>query len=368
MPFSDLSYLLETLKLDAAQLTLVDGNHLKSSYYPPFSPAGHVIVFDILPGEQAKKIEYLLSKIYPLDHFCFGFVPSDQPGSDWGQPSKIPIHAIGGINSKIDLYIPPALPDSSLESFQNLIAHLRSPQGCPWDREQTHQSLRPNLLEETYEVLNTLDEQDSADLMEELGDLLLQIVLHSQIANESGEFNLSQVIQGIYKKIMYRHPHVFKDEKIEDAKGVIRKWEELKSVERLENGRNKDQGILESIPRNMPALSLAQEYQKRAARVGFDWSEIQPVMDKVNEELIELNIASTQMRKEEELGDLLFAVVNLARWLNVDAESALRKMTSRFYSRFTFIEQQAGKMGKKLQNMTLKEMDSFWELAKEQGL
>lgn len=367
MPFTDLPQLITILKIKEASLTLVEADLLAGRFLPSFNPDENVIIFDILPGEQAGKIQNLLTKIYPGGHPCLLAQSVDSRRQRW-QNCSIILNDIGTVKSEFCLFIPPSLPDSSMESFQNLIAHLRSPQGCPWDREQTHLSLRPNLLEETYEVLKALDEKDDAGLMEELGDLLLQIVLHAQISSEMNEFSLSQVIQGIHRKIVHRHPHVFQDIKIKDARAVIHKWEELKSIERLENGKGEDHGILESVPRLMPALSLAQAYQQRAARVGFDWPEIKPVVDKVYEELAELEAAPTQARREEELGDLLFAVVNLVRWHEVDAESALRKMTNRFYDRFKFIEDQARQQGRKLQDMKLEEMDAIWEMAKKSGL
>jgi tetrapyrrole methylase family protein/MazG family protein len=367
MPFSDLPQILNKIELFETRLFLHEARSFSLLYYPSFSPEEHALIFDIQPGEQAWKIQSLLMKVYPTEHTCIVFQKTTPSEKDW-QQSSIPIKEIADIKLKSVLYIPPSLPDSSLESFQNLVAHLRSPGGCPWDREQTHQTLRSNLLEETYEVLKALDEKDNAGLMEELGDLLLQIVLHSQISNEEGDFILPQVIQSIHKKIVNRHPHVFKDTKIQDAKGVIRKWEELKSIERIENGKGEDQGILDSVPKMMPALSLAQEYQKRAARIGFDWPDIKPVVEKVYEELAEIEAAPTRSRKEEELGDLLFAVVNLVRWYDTDAESALRKMTTRFHDRFAFIEENARLKGKKLQEMKLEEMDVIWEMAKKKGL
>jgi tetrapyrrole methylase family protein / MazG family protein len=367
MPFSDLPQLINLLNIKEASLTLVEADMLAERFLPSFNPDENVIIFDILPGEQAGKIQHLLSSIHPKDHACLLVQAVDHQRQRW-QKSSVSLNDVGMIDSASCLFVPPSLPDSSLESFQNLIAHLRSPQGCPWDREQTHLSLRPNLLEETYEVIKALDEKDTAGLMEELGDLLLQIVLHSQISTEENEFTLSRVIQGIHRKIVHRHPHVFKDVKIKDSNAVIHKWEELKSIERLESGKGENHGILDSVPRMMPALALAQAYQQRASRVGFDWPEIQPVIDKVYEELTELETAPTRQRREEELGDLLFAVVNLVRWYEVDAESALRKMTTRFYKRFTFIEDQARKQGRKLQEMKLEEMDAIWELAKKNGL
>ena len=262
------------------------------------------------------------------------------------------------------LYFPPKPEHTSLIAFRELIAHLRAPEGCPWDREQTHQTLKSNLLEETYEVLDAIEGGVPADLQEELGDLLLQIVLHAQISSETDEFSLQDVIQGINEKITFRHPHVFKDLDVNGVDEVLHNWEILKSEERENNHKQKD-SILESIPRALPSLLLAQNYQSRAARVGFDWPEIDPVLDKVIEEVAELREAETKEQQEAELGDLLFALVNVSRWYGFNAEDALRKMTLRFYNRFHHIEQEAVRSGRKITDLSLEEMDRLWELAKQ---
>jgi tetrapyrrole methylase family protein/MazG family protein len=262
------------------------------------------------------------------------------------------------------IYFPPKPEHTSLIAFRELIAHLRAPEGCPWDREQTHQSLKSNLLEETYEVLDAIEGGDPSDLQEELGDLLLQIVLHAQISAEDNEFSLDDVIQGINEKITFRHPHVFKDLDVNGVDDVLHNWEILKSKERENNHKKKD-SILESIPRALPSLLLAQNYQSRAARVGFDWPDVEPVLDKVVEEVGELREAKSKEQQEAELGDLFFALVNVSRWYGFNAEDALRKMTMRFYRRFSRIEQEAVQTGRKITDLTLEEMDSFWELAKQ---
>lgn len=247
-----------------------------------------------------------------------------------------------------------------------MIAALRAPDGCPWDREQTHRTLRPNLLEETYEVLSALDANDAAGLSEELGDLLLQIVLHAQIASEAGEFDLAEVVRGIHAKIVRRHPHVFGDVKLRDAEGVLQNWERLKAAERQANDKL-EAGLLDSIALALPALVQAQTYQQRAGRVGFDWRDIQGVLDKVDEEMAEVRTAADEPARAAEIGDLLFSVVNLARWYHVDAESALREANARFRQRFGFIEEAARKDGRNLQDMTLEEMDAYWDSAKKSG-
>ena len=248
--------------------------------------------------------------------------------------------------------------------FVELIAHLRSPEGCPWDRKQTHLSLRTNLLEETYEVLDAIDGGDPDSLSEELGDLLLQIVLHAQLANEAGKFNVYDVIMGIHNKLVFRHPHVFSDWEVKDASTVIKNWEVLKSQEREQKGLRSRKSLLDSVPKQLPALSLAQKYQERAARVGFDWPDIAPVIEKIEEEIGELKEAPDAASRERELGDLLFAMVNLIRWYGLDAESVLRQMNQRFLNRFSFIEEKVALQGRRMTDLTLEEMDEIWEQAK----
>lgn len=365
MDVNEMGSLLQSLDLENIdQITLIKGLSLLGRYSLPFAPDQYVLITDICNQDIINKIEALM-KNYPKDHsYKIAHFKSE---SRW----LIIDEKYGGLSANLmggHLFIPPAQSDSSLESFKELISHLRSPEGCPWDREQTHQTLRSNLLEETYEVLSALDQDSSEDLKEELGDLLLQIVLHAQISEEDDDFNLNDVIAGIHNKLVLRHPHVFGNVIIDSAKGVIRNWEVLKSVEREESGKEEKQSIFASVPVGMPALSLAQEYQKRAARVGFDWPSIEPVLEKVHEELEEVRQAKTTTRIEDELGDLLFAVVNLVRWHEVDAESALRKMNRRFFKRFNFIEKKAKESGRNLPEMTLAEMDELWDQAKMMNL
>jgi tetrapyrrole methylase family protein/MazG family protein len=261
------------------------------------------------------------------------------------------------------MYLPPLAENASFEALQEIVAHLRAPDGCPWDREQNHQSLRPYLLEETYEVLEALDNNDSRALQEELGDLLLQVVLHAQIANEMGEFNMSDVLVGVHEKLIRRHPHVFAGWDVKDSKEVLRNWQHLKEIEKEEEGKS-GEGLLDGVAATLPALLQAEQYQKRVARVGFDWRDIQGVFDKVVEEIEELRSASNLAQREKEIGDLLFSVVNLARWLGVEAESALRTANARFRKRFSFIEAHARAQGRNLRDFSLDEMDALWNQAK----
>ena len=258
--------------------------------------------------------------------------------------------------------MPPLAAGTSLESLQEVIAHLRAPEGCPWDRKQTHASLRPHLLEESYEALTAMDSGDAPALREELGDLLLQIMLNAQIAAEAGDFTLNDVAHGIYEKLIRRHPHVFGELELEGVEGVLSNWERLKESERADKGASS--GLLDGVPADLPALSQAQEYQDRATRVGFDWPEIGGVLGKIAEEVREVETAPDALALEAELGDLLFSLVNLSRWKGVDAESALRAANRRFRHRFRFIEAAAQAQARRLSELSLEEMDALWNQAK----
>lgn len=259
------------------------------------------------------------------------------------------------------LYVPPLNRPSSLEAFQDVVARLRAPDGCPWDRDQTHQSLRRHLLEEAYEVLAALDGGDTAGLREELGDLLLQVVLQAQIAAEGEEFRLSDVLGDIQAKIVRRHPHVFGDAEVNGVDDVLHRWEELKESEREGVPGS---GELKGISGDLPALAQAHEMQDRAARIGFDWPTWQGVLEKLSEEIAELRSASEDAERERELGDLFFSLVNVARWLNVDPESALRGANARFRRRFEAMSRAARLAGRRLKEMSPEELDALWDQAK----
>lgn len=241
---------------------------------------------------------------------------------------------------------------------------LRGENGCPWDREQDHQSLKPYLLEEAYEVLEAIEKEDFNLLKEELGDLLLQVVFHSQIASEEGNFDFSGVVNGVCDKLISRHPHVFGGKKTENSDGAIEKWEASK---RKEKGITSYTKTLQEIPKILPSLIRSYKVQQKAALAGFDWERIEEVMGKVKEEILELEevYKSGEMNKiREEIGDLLFAVVNLARFEKVQPELALRETTEKFIERFKFIEENSRLMGKTLEQMSLSEMEELWQMAK----
>jgi tetrapyrrole methylase family protein/MazG family protein len=252
---------------------------------------------------------------------------------------------------------------NNFDTLVKIIARLRAPDGCPWDKEQTHESLRGNLLSESYEVMEALDNAGAPDkdaaLCEELGDLLLQIVLHAQIAKDDKEFEIGDVIRKINEKLIRRHPHIFGDVKVKDSTEVMHNWEGIKKQEKPDR-----KSILAGVPKEMPALAYALEISRRAVRVGFEWPDLQGVLDKVQEEVGEIKGAGSQAEKSDEIGDLLFTLVNYARWEGVDAETALREANQKFYRRFTRVEEMARQGNKDLQKLSPKEWDGLWEEAK----
>jgi MazG family protein len=260
------------------------------------------------------------------------------------------------------LQSPPDASLSGLDQLRAIVAALRAPNGCPWDQEQTHASLRAGLLEEAYEVTAAIDAADDANLREELGDLLLQVVFHAQIAEEEGRFAFDAVALGIAQKLVRRHPHVFAGESAADSAEVLVRWEEIK---RQERGGAAEESALDGVSPGLPALQYAAKIQKRAAKVGFDWQEAQPVLEKIREELAEVEAdLQAGLPMEEELGDLLFAVVNLARKLEVDAEVALSGATRKFGRRFRGVEELARKRGIGMAGSPLEALDQLWDEVK----
>lgn len=256
---------------------------------------------------------------------------------------------------------------SELDRLVKLMARLRGPDGCPWDREQTHQSLKPFLIEETYEALDAIDSEDDDALRDELGDVLLQIVFHAQLAREESRFTLEDVAAATSEKLIRRHPHVFGSATANTPGQVVENWEAIKSRERREKGLSPS--ILDGIPGPLPSLLKARRVQERAARSGFDWRDAGEVVDKLREEVDEFLEAwrdADNRGVEEEFGDLLFSLVNLARFLKVCPEESLRKTVGKFDRRFRYIEQELGRQGKNPQNASMEEMDRLWEASKKQ--
>jgi tetrapyrrole methylase family protein / MazG family protein len=265
---------------------------------------------------------------------------------------------------------------TKFEKLVGIMATLRGPRGCPWDKQQDFNSLKPMLVEEVYEVLEAIENDDFEGLSEELGDVLLHIVFHSHLAQEAGHFDIETVIDKISEKLIRRHPHVFGDETASTAEEVIKNWEAIKAQEKadkLTNRTPEQRSLLEGIPSKLPAIHEAHQISSRAARVGFDWPDVNGIFDKLQEEVGELkevlsegDSAEKRERLEDEIGDMLFVIVNIARFLKIDSESALKHANRKFKTRFQFMEAQLRQQGKTLEQTSLDEMEQLWQQAKRQ--
>jgi tetrapyrrole methylase family protein / MazG family protein len=343
-----------------SRLMLVDAAEFDGSHMPPFPPDASALVTGIGGMKGMAEVKRVLSSVYP-QAFLLKLVGSDD------QIMELPLSGLGG-QTGVALFVPALGKGSSFEAFQEIVAHLRAPEdGCPWDKEQTHLSLRKHLLEESYETLAAMDEEDTGKMREEFGDLLLQVVLNAQIASEAGEFTMAEILTGIYNKLVRRHPHVFGEVQVDGVGDVLSNWEKIKAGERKDNGEH-EKGLLDGLPAALPALTQAQEFQSRVARVGFDWPEIEGVLEKIKEEIEEVQATTTPEELSDELGDLFFALVNLARWKKIDAEAALREASLKFKKRFKYVEKRAREMERSLAEMNIQELDDLWNEAKRQGL
>lgn len=249
-----------------------------------------------------------------------------------------------------------------LYQFEEIIAALRGENGCPWDKKQTHESLRPYLIEEAYEALDAIESGDPAHIREELGDILLQIYLHAEIAREQGRFTIDDVALSIIDKIILRHPHVFGDATVRDADHVADRWEQIKKAEKPHR-----ESVLDGVPKHLPALLKAYRIQQKVSRVGFDWERVEDVAAKLDEEVGELKEAMASADREkitDEAGDILFSIANLLRFMHINPEEALEKATGKFIRRFHYIEKHAAGMGKNLEEMTIDEMERLWQDSK----
>jgi len=355
---------LGALQIDPQpHISILDASEFGRLHVPPFPPNVPALIAQLGSKQLASEVQRVLNSVYPGE---YRVVLVHAAGSTQELLEEVPLSEIDHstrLGMQTVLYVPPLGAGKAFEAFQEVVAHLRAPDGCPWDREQTHLSLRSSLLEETYEVLSAIDAGDTEGMEEELGDLLLLILMLAQIGSDAGEFTVNDVLEGINTKIVRRHPHVFGEVEISDPQEVLKNWERLKAEERVSDGKH-EASPLDSVSMILPALVQAEEYQSRAARVGFDWPDIQGVLDKLVEEMLEVKQAQDQKERSDEIGDLLFAVVNLARWKQVDPESALREANARFRKRFAFIEAGARESGRQLSQLTLDEMEALWQSAK----
>ncbi len=340
-------------------LQICDALDLAAAHHPPLTPDLPALVGQLYSRTLAGDVKLTLMNQYPDEHSVTLVYAAGTPEA---RLDRLPLYELDhqdDLAHLTTLYVPPLEGVSSFEGLQETVAHLRAPDGCPWDREQTHESLRSALLEEAYETVAAIDADDLDALQEELGDLLLQVVFHAQLAAETGEFTMGQVIAGIDAKLKHRHPHVWGDWRAEGASDVVHRWEDLKREEKSER-----RSVLDGVPPALPALQQADTYSRRAVRMGFDWTALEGVVDKVHEELAELKAANTPQEREAELGDLLFSVVNWARWLELDPEVALRKANVRFARRFRWMERMAQEAGRELSAMSSAEMERLWREAK----
>lgn len=345
-------------------LQLFDAITLARYLHPPVNPDAPLLLGQLYSPWLASELKLTLMALYPAEHAV-------QLVHDAGTPQQrvetLPLHAVdrsAHIRNLTALFVPPRATTSSLGGFAETIAVLRSPHGCPWDREQTPQSLRDSLLEEAAELLDALDHDDPAAVCEELGDLLLHIVMQAQMAAEAGDFTISDVVAAIDAKIRRRHPHVWGDQTVADTAELRQLWAQLKAREKQGRVQDGPASLLDNLPIALPALARSQKIQRRVARVGFDWPTLDGVWDKVHEELEELRTAVTDAERTAELGDLLFALVNLARRLQIDAEIALREANLRFMHRFAQVEQRVWAQGKTLADCDLDSLDALWRAVK----
>jgi len=341
-------------------------------------PHDHIIITQVYDRLIASDVKLALMERYPDD---FPVIAAHALGVE-GQEriDRVPLYEldrIEGYGNLSFIYVPATKRDDvhyrTFEKLHEIIAMLRSPEGCPWDREQTHRSLRKYFIEETFEAVETIDEDDVDAMREELGDVLLQIMLHAQIEEEQGTFNVYDVISTLSEKLVRRHPHVFGEAHAENADDVVATWQDVKAQEKAAKGIEAPSSILEGIPSGLPALMRAAALQKKAAKVGFDWNKPEQIADKILEELREFQEVLQSDEKDdplkperlmEEMGDLIFAVVNLARFLKLDPEEALARTNAKFSQRFQYIEEQLRLRGKTFDQTDIQEMERYWQDAK----
>ncbi len=329
-----------------------------------------LLVAPLHDQRMAAAAQAALAARYPLSHPVH-FVPLAD-GSAPAPPRSLPLGDIGSADACWEgdgltaLWVPALPPEQDMRSavtVREIMARLRAPDGCPWDRAQTRQTLKRHLLEETYEVLEAIDADDMAELCEELGDLLLQVYFHAQIAAEETAFTFADVTAALGEKLVRRHPHVFGDQAATDAQQALANWEQIKQAERRAKGKERS-SLLDRVPRALPALAAAQALGERAATVGFDWETVRGVFDKVDEELDELRRADTPAERAEELGDVLFVLARVGSWLDVDVEDALRRANRKFRTRFGAMEAAARREGVELASLSDAEWDRLWNAAK----
>ncbi|SEP05677.1 nucleoside triphosphate pyrophosphohydrolase [Paenibacillus sp. OV219] len=349
---------------------LLDAAELKSSL---IRTDMHTVIGQVYDEYTASDVKLSLMELLPDDHPIVIGHALGVPGEE--QILTVPLYELDrtpGYGNLSLIYLPRSSDESlrnrTFERLHEIVAILRSPEGCPWDREQTHLSIRKNFIEETYEAIEAIDNDDPDGMREEFGDVILQVMLHSQMEEEVGTFSVYDVIQSLNEKLLFRHPHVFGETNAGNATEALANWEQMKAEEKRIKGIDASQASqLDGIPPGLPELMKAYKIQKKAAKVGFDWDNLGPVLDKIAEELGELREAIASKDAEEqagELGDLLFAAVNAARFIHADPEEALARTNQKFKKRFSYIEEQLRISGRSFDQTDLTEMDRYWEIAK----
>lgn len=325
----------------------------------------HLVFCQVYDQMSASEVKLVLLEDLPAD---YPVTIVEAAGTSQEQKRSIPLEELdrsAQISNLTTVYVPPVPEDllnHTFSRFREVIRILRGPNGCPWDQEQTHESLRRYLIEEVYEVIDAIDEEDDEGIVEELGDVLLQVMMHCQIGEDDGYFTVDDVIRGVTEKMIHRHPHVFGDVKVASTEDVNSNWEKLKREEKQERT-----SILDGIPKSLPALMRSYKIQKKARKAGFEWEHVEEIWDKFKEEIEEFKQAAAAGNAEEmekELGDVFFVLVNLAIQYGINPEFALTRTNNKFISRFQYIEQQLQKEGKELEEASLAEMDAYWNEAK----
>lgn len=367
---SFLDALFTTLKIDPIEgFQLIDATSFQGDEW---QLTKHTIFCQVYDSFIASEVKLTLMEQLPDDYPVYIVTAA---GSKEEKVMEIPLYELDramALNNLTSVYVPPVREETMLyhrfETLRRVIATLRGPNGCPWDRKQTHESLKRYLLEETYELFEAIDENDDEHMVEELGDVLLQVMLHAQIGEDEGMFSIDDVIRGITEKMIRRHPHVFGDVTVENAEQVVENWQQIKAKEK----KDRPNSLLDDVPKSLPGILKAYEFQKKAAKVGFDWDDVKPMWDKVEEEIAEfkreaLGEKTARSRLISEFGDILFALINIARYYDINPEEALYVTNKKFYRRFSYIEERARESGVALTSLSLAELDRFWEEAKEKG-
>lgn len=360
---SFLEPMLTAVELDVLEgAQIFDALSLIGRHIPLVNPDVPLLVGQVYNKLIATDLKLNLMTLYPDEHFVYLVHAA---GSGQFKKEKVHLFEIDRLDTiahLTSLYVPPLPYRASLPALAETIAVLRSPQGCPWDQEQTPQSMRASFLEEAVEVLEALDKDDEFSLAEELGDMFFHLLFQIQMANEAEKFTLTEVLAGIDAKLRRRHPHVWGDKIVGNSQEVVANWEEIKKKEK---GETVSQSILDNISITLPALARSQKIQERAGKVGFEWPAIDGVFAKLAEEINELKTAVLAAEKQDELGDVLFSVVNLARWMDIDAESALREANIKFIKRFEMVEQLAAERQIDLRQLNIEQLEDLWQEGKQ---